>query len=84
MLSGVFNFDETESLGSSESLVGISRPSDTSDDFSGFDLDGQVGEDLGEGFVINSEGEVANENSGLSVRLVLGEDTGDIPCSAHQ
>ena len=84
MLSGVFNFDETESLGSSESLVGISRPSDTSDDFSGFDLDGQVGEDLGEGFVVDSEGEVSNENSVLSVRLSHGGDTGGIPCSVHQ
>jgi hypothetical protein len=52
-LRGIFNFNKSESLGSSESLVGISRPSGTGDDFGGFDLDGEVGEDLGKGFVID-------------------------------
>jgi hypothetical protein len=67
LLSGIFNFDETESFGSSESLGLVSRPSDTSDDFGGFDLDREVGKDLGEGFVIDSEWEVSDEYGRLTV-----------------
>jgi hypothetical protein len=74
LLSGIFDFDETESFRSSESLGLVSRPSDTGNDFGGFDLDGEVGKDLGEGFIIDSEWEVSDEYSRL---MVLAQATVD-------
>ena len=71
LLSGVFNLDETESFRSlgNFGLVSISGPSGAGDDFGGFNLDGKVGEDLGEGLVINREGEVTDEYSALLISV---------------
>jgi hypothetical protein len=82
-LSGVFNLNETESFRSfgDFGLVSISGPSGGGDDFGGFDLDGEVGKDLGEGLVIDGEGEVTDEYSALFISF---RNIGwvDIPCSA--
>lgn len=66
-MSGVFNFNETESFRSfgDFGLVSISGPSGAGDDFGGFNLDGEVGKDLGEGLVINREGEVTDKYGAL-------------------
>jgi hypothetical protein len=51
-------------------LVSISGPSGGGDDFGGFDLDGEVGKDLGEGLVIDREGEVTDEYSALLISFI--------------
>jgi len=70
-LSGVFDFNETESFRSlgDFGLVSISGPSGGGDDFGRFDLDGEVGEDLGEGLVIDREGEVTDEYRALLISV---------------
>jgi hypothetical protein len=65
LLSGVLDFDETESPGTSEWSGLFSDLSDTHDDLGGLDLDGEVGKDLGEGLVIDREGKVANKDGVL-------------------
>jgi hypothetical protein len=70
-LSGVFNFNETESFRSfgNLGLISISGPSGGSDDFGGFDLDGKVGKDLGKGLVVDREGEVTDEYGALLISV---------------
>jgi hypothetical protein len=84
LLSGVFNFNETESFRSfgDFGFISISGPSGGGDDFGGFDLDGEVGKDLGKGLVIDREGEVTDEYSALFISVINVIGRGDIPCSA--
>ena len=70
-MSRVFDLNETESFGSlgDLGLVSISGPSGASDNFGGFNLDGEVGKDLGEGLVVDREGEVTDEYSALLISV---------------
>lgn len=65
LLGGVLDLDETEPSGSSERSSFVSNPSDTHDDLGGFDFDGKVGEYLGEGLIVDREGQVANKDGVL-------------------
>lgn len=73
LLGGVVELDKAKALGAAEGTT-AGKAAEATDNVSGLDLDGQVGEEGTEALVVNREGKVGDKDGGLD-RLVSATNT---------